>query len=264
MKLKALLLAGVATLAALPALARENHALLVGASTYPALDEKFWLKGPANDIDLVQTYLLTNESIPFDAEDMIVLADGIEGKKAPTLQAIRDAFKELAEKVQPGDFVYLHFSGHGSQAPAKDPDSELDGLDELFLPVDIGPWNNTVGEVENALVDDEIGELIAMLRAKGVDVWAVFDSCHSGTVTRAAPSGDGDEKMRKLEPGALGVPQAAIVDAAGASRGLESPRDRADAPVTEPEERREGEGTFVAFFAAQTNETTPSPPKRAN
>ncbi len=257
MTLKALLLAGVASLAALPALARENHALLVGASTYPALDEKFWLKGPANDIDLVQTFLLSNETIPFEAEDVIVLADGIEGKQAPTLQAIRDAFKELAEKVQPGDFVYLHFSGHGSQAPAKDPDSELDGLDELFLPVDIGPWNDTVGEVENALVDDEIGELIGMLRAKGVDVWAVFDSCHSGTVTRAAPTGEDDEKMRKLEPGALGVPQAALVDAEGTSRGLEDPRDRADAPVTEPEERREGEGAFVAFFAAQTNETTP-------
>ncbi|MFY0636005.1 MAG: caspase family protein [Vannielia sp.] len=257
MKLKALLLAGVAAMAALPALARDNHALLIGASTYPALEERFWLKGPANDIDLVQTYLLTNESIPFEAAHVTVLADGIEGKQAPTLQAIRDAFKALAERVQPGDFVYLHFSGHGSQAPAKDPDSELDGLDELFLPVDIGPWNDSVGEVENALVDDEIGELIGMLRAKGADVWAVFDSCHSGTVTRAAPNGEDDEKMRKLEPGALGVPQAAITDAEGASRGLESPRDRADAPVAEEEERKEGEGTFVAFFAAQTNETTP-------
>jgi len=260
MKLKTLLMAGVAALAALPALARENHGLLIGASTYPALEERFWLKGPANDIDLVQTYLLGNEVIPFEAEDVTVLADGIEGKEAPTLAAIRTAFRELAERVEPGDFVYLHFSGHGSQAPARDPDSELDGLDELFLPVDIGPWNDSVGEVENALVDDEIGELIGMLREKGADVWVVFDSCHSGTATRAAPTGEDDEKMRKLEPGALGVPQETLADAQGTSRGLEAdadPRDRADAPVAESEERAEGEGSFVAFFAAQTNETTP-------
>ena len=86
----------------------------------------------------------------------------------------------------PDDFVYLHFSGHGSQAPALNDETELDGLDELFLPVDIGPWNDTVGAVENALLDDEIGEMIGAIRAKGATVWAVFDSCHSGTATRAS------------------------------------------------------------------------------
>jgi hypothetical protein len=59
------------------------------------------------------------------------------------------AFADLAARAQPGDFVYLHFSGHGSQAPALDPATELDGLDELFLPVDIGPWNDSIGTVEN-------------------------------------------------------------------------------------------------------------------
>ena len=102
-----------------------------------------------------------------------------------TLAAIRAAFADLTEKAQPGDFIYLHFSGHGTQAPALDPDSELDGLDELFLPVDIGKWNDSVGAVENALVDDEIGALIDGLRAKGADVWVVFDSCPSGTATRS-------------------------------------------------------------------------------
>ena len=63
------------------------------------------------------------------------------GAEAPTLAAIRGAFAALTAEVQPGDFVYLHFSGHGTQAPALDPATELDGLDELFLPVDIGPWS---------------------------------------------------------------------------------------------------------------------------
>ena len=54
----------------------------------------------------------------------------------------------------------------------------------------IGPWSDATAAVQNGLVDDEIGALIDGLRAKGADVWAVFDSCHSGTVTRGAPDGD--------------------------------------------------------------------------
>ncbi len=232
--------------------ARENHAILIGASTYPNLDERFWLRGPANDIDLVHTYLTTSATIPFVPENIAVLADGLEDGTPPTLAAIRSAFSDLADRIEPGDFVYLHFSGHGSQAPAIDPDSELDGLDELFLPVDIGPWSDTVGSVENALVDNEIGDLIGALRAKGATVWAVFDSCHSGTATRAAPSGDDDVRLRKLTPAALGIPSDMMDDATELSRALPDPRARPDSPVQAGQD-----GGFVGFFAAQTNETTP-------
>lgn len=233
--------------------ARENHALLIGASTYPNLDQKYWLKGPANDIELVARFLQTQATVPFSADNVTILADGVTGSTPPTLAAIRSAFSALQSKIASGDFVYLHFSGHGSQAPAQDPASELDGLDELFLPVDIGPWNDTTGEVENALVDDEIGAMIAGLRSKGATVWAVFDSCHSGTVTRGAPAGDSEVLMRKLDSGALGIPLAAM-DAAETptTRGLPDPRARAESPI-----KAGGDGGFVAFFAAQTNEVTP-------
>lgn len=248
--LRRLLLTSALVLAAAPALARENYALLIGANTYPALDQKYWLKGPSNDVRLVQTYLTTAAPVPFAPDKVAVLADGIEGAGAPTLAGIRSAFADLAAKVQPGDFVYLHFSGHGSQAPALNPESELDGLDELFMPTDIGPWSDEVGAVENALVDDEIGALIDGLRAKGADVWAVFDSCHSGTVTRGAPD-DEDTRTRQLPPEALGLTDE---DMAVSTRAIDDPRAQAEAPFDEPQE---GAGSFVAFFAAQTNEVTP-------
>ena len=107
-------------LTALPALARENYALLIGANQYPALEERWWLKGPANDVQLVATYLTTEAPVPFAADHVTVLSDGVAGAKAPTLGAIRGAFATLTAEVQPGDFVYLHFSGHGTQAPARD------------------------------------------------------------------------------------------------------------------------------------------------
>ncbi len=234
-------------LTAAPALARENYALLIGANQYPSLEERWWLKGPANDVQLVATYLTTEAPVPFPAEHVTVLSDGVAGAKAPTLGAIRAAFAELTAEVQPGDFVYLHFSGHGTQAPALDPSTELDGLDELFLPVDIGPWSDQVGEVQNALVDDEIGALIDGLRAKGANVWAVFDSCHSGTATRAVESAEDDVRVRQLPPEALGID----VDAVEVSRSVD-PRQ-----VEAPFDAGTGEGSFVAFFAAQTNEVTP-------
>jgi len=233
-------------------LARENRALLIGASTYPNLDPRYWLKGPSNDIDLVAHYLTSESPVPFAANNVTILADGIAGKQAPTLAAIRKAFADLTAQVQPGDFVYLHFSGHGSQAPAHDPATELDGLDELFLPVDIGPWDDSTGQVTNALVDDEIGQMIGGLRAKGALVWAVFDSCHSGTATRGAPSGNDDVLMRKIEPDALGIPIEKMDAAEATSRALPDPRARANSPISPAED-----SGFVAFFAAQTNETTP-------
>ncbi|WP_295080317.1 caspase family protein [Tabrizicola sp.] len=234
-------------LTALPAVARENYALLIGANQYPNLEERWWLKGPANDVQLVAQYLTTEAPVPFASENVTVLSDGVAGSTPPTLGAIRGAFADLTAEVQPGDFVYLHFSGHGTQAPALDPATELDGLDELFLPVDIGPWSDQVGAVENALVDDEIGALIDGLRAKGANVWAVFDSCHSGTATRAVTSAEDDVRVRQLPPEALGID----VDAVEVSRSV-------DPRATEaPFDGGAGEGSFVAFFAAQTNEVTP-------
>jgi Caspase domain len=244
--MKALFIAALC-LTALPAVARENYALLIGANQYPALEERWWLKGPANDVQLVAQYLTTEAPVPFAADHVTVLSDGVPGSTVPTLEAIRGAFAELTAEVQPGDFVYLHFSGHGTQAPALDPSTELDGLDELFLPVDIGPWSDAVGEVQNALVDDEIGMLIDGLRAKGADVWVVFDSCHSGTATRAVESAEDDVRVRQLPPEALGID----VDSVEVSRSV-------DPRATEaPFDGGAGDGSFVAFFAAQTNEVTP-------
>lgn len=234
-------------LTALPAVARENYALLIGANQYPSLEERWWLKGPANDVQLVATYLTTEAPVPFPVEHVTLLSDGVAGSEAPTLAAIRGAFAELTAEVEPGDFVYLHFSGHGTQAPARDASTELDGLDELFLPVDIGPWSDQVGEVQNALVDDEIGTLIDGLRAKGANVWAVFDSCHSGTATRAVESVEDDMRVRQLPPEALGIDVGSVeVSRSVDPRATEAPFDGG-----------EGEGSFVAFFAAQTNEVTP-------
>jgi len=257
LKTRAALAAALAagTLLAGPAWARTNHALIVAVSKYPNLSEDKWLNGPVNDAKLVRQYLLEGAPLDFEESEITVLADGIEGAAEPTGDHIREAFASLAEEVEPGDFVFLHFSGHGSQAPALVPGSEQDGMDELFLPADISGWDQATGTVPNALVDDELGAMITALTDKGANIWAIFDSCHSGTVTRAAPSGDplDAEKSRDISPAALGIPQD-VLDA------VEPIRTRSGTPEPEIatiETTGSTEGQQVFFYAAQTNETTP-------
>lgn len=240
--------------------AATNHALIVGVSQYENLPEELWLKGPKNDAVLVRDFLIANETRRFEPANIQVLADGVEGAEIATLAAIRTALKGLAATAEPDDFIYLHFSGHGTQAPARDPSTEADGLDELFLPADIGAWDNSIGTVKNALVDDELGELIGAIRAKGAHVWAVFDSCHSGTVTRAAQLNDplDREVSRKLSPATLGISDAEMDAAMPKTRGLPTPETSSSVEsFADAESTADGAGSFVAFYAAQTNQTTP-------
>lgn len=231
-------------------MARENYAILVGVSRYENLDERYWLNGPANDVRLALHYLTNSANPLFKRTNIEVLADGVKSAKLPTLAAIRSSFEDVTGKVQQGDFVYVHFAGHGAQAPALQSEQELDGLDEVFLPIDIGPWSIATGMVQNGLVDDEIGQMLDRLLARGVDVWVVFDSCHSGTATRSASGYDDDIRLRKVTANALGIPESAIAlpEAGQMSR---------KAMVDEGNKSNENTGSLTAFFAAQTNETTP-------
>jgi hypothetical protein len=218
--------------------------------------ESLWLAGPVNDAKLVHEYLLDGAPIDFTEDAITLLADGIDGAARPTNAHIHEAFAALAEKAEPGDFVFLHFSGHGSQSPARVEGQEQDGLDELFLPSDISNWDMSTGTIPNALVDDDLGAMINRIIDKGANVWAVFDSCHSGTVTRAGPSGDplDMEKSRKLGPATLGIPED-VLDA------VEPVRTRSGTPAPEAAtmetSTERAKASFVYFYAAQTNQTTP-------
>lgn len=236
--------------------ARTNYALVVAVTKYPNLPRNTWLVGPDNDAELVRDYLTGHAD--FNAENVIILADGVEGATTPTLANIRGAMKSLADKIKAdGDdepFVYLHFSGHGSQMPARGEDSENDGKDEVFLPADTKKWDRDLNGFPNAYVDDDIGADISALRQTGAFVWAVFDACHSSSATRAAP-GEGIEVSRRLDPTALGAPEDAVLATTRAVGG-EPTREN---PVEEGAGDA-AQGGLVAFFAAQTVETTPEMP----
>lgn len=223
-----------------PAVA-DRHALLVGVSDYPHLDPSLSLEGPRADIPRLYNMLRQQG---FDDDAIRVLADGVDASQGmPTLAAISDAIGAIIETVEDGDLVFLHFSGHGTQSPTDDLEREPDGLDELFLPRDVTDWNFDQKAVPNALFDHQVGEWLDALRGKGANVWVVFDSCHAGNMTRSI--GDPDVRMRQIRPGDLGIPEtrARSVEPADAIPSFM----QADA----------AKGDLIAFFAAQSHETTP-------
>jgi hypothetical protein len=161
----------LAGLLAIPALglAASKRALLIGINEYasPQVPD---LRGAVNDVRLMARVLETRFDFPPGNIRLLTNSDA-------TRQAILAALHELAEAADSNDTVYVHFSGHGSQVEDLRGDEE-DGLDETILPHDA----RMPGIPD--IIDDELDAIFSRLRARNMLV--VFDSCHSGTVTRAA------------------------------------------------------------------------------
>ena len=230
----------------------DRHALLVGVSDYPNFDARYRLEGPRNDVALMYRVLRERG---FPEQRVSVLADGILGDRKPTRDAILRELKRLAEITGKSSYVYLHFSGHGSRQPSPIPSSqrEPDGMDELILPYDAANWNKSLGTVDNAIIDDELQEAIDAIRGGGTFVWAVFDSCHSGSVTRAFTPPKVRE--RRVPESVLGIPaQRSILRSSSdaISRGRGAERTIFDAVSR----GQDGLGGLVTFFASQPYEKT--------
>jgi secreted trypsin-like serine protease len=155
--------------------ARGDRALLIGIDAYPG---QLRLVGSTNDVKA--EYKLLTETLGFKPAEIMTLTDE-KATRAGILAAIDDW---LIKGSKPGSRVFIHFSGHGFQAKDENGDED-DGLDETLVPVDVelvrGP-SGKVTDVRNQIIDDEIAARMAKLHDRRVT--AVFDSCHSGTVTR--------------------------------------------------------------------------------
>jgi len=104
----------------------------------------------------------------------------------PTYRNIVRAFRKLEESAQPGEQVYIHYSGHGGKVKTLPRHRALipgKWVDEALVPTDLG---NDEGRY---LRDIELAFLLQKLVAKGLYVTIVLDSCHSGSATRGEAVG---------------------------------------------------------------------------
>jgi hypothetical protein len=95
------------------------------------------------------------------------------------------------QKIRPADSVVIYYSGHGARVPDSEDDEE-DGWDETIVPCDVGPDRDNPADVLD-ITDDEIAALLDELGERTKDISLIFDSCHSGTVTRALFDAEGEE-----------------------------------------------------------------------
>jgi hypothetical protein len=238
------------TAAAAPAETPGNRwwGVVVGVGQYEHLDASLALDGPPNDVPLIVTWL-RRQGVP--RQHLTVLADQVaRADGLPTRAAILDTLRSLPEKMAPGDIAFLYFAGHGSQQPQGGSQwSKADGLDEIFLPRDVGAWDNRSGRVEGAIVGRDIGRAVEALRSRGIFVWLVFDSCHSATIARTLMIPH--VRSRGVAPVQLGVPRRPTAAARNADlRASQLVKMQGTAFA----------GGYVAFYAAQTVDIAPEMP----
>jgi hypothetical protein len=131
------------------------------------------LRGCVND---VRTMLATLQRIGFPLAEALILVDDPQfpGFSAlPTKANIEQALRWLSSDSRPGDTLFLHYSGHGSQQTNRN-GTEADGKDETLVPLD---YQST-----GVIVDDDLYTMVVRPLRPGVRLTAVMDCCHSGTL----------------------------------------------------------------------------------
>ena len=150
------------------------RALLVGINSYTAVKP---LHGCVADVTAIES--LFRSRVAPEALDLRVLLDA-----QATRAAIIDGFRTHLAKAGSGDFALFYFCGHGSEEPCP-PEwrhVESTGQNQTILSVDA-----RTGDVFD-IADKELSALIHDVAASGARVITMFDSCHSGEVTRGIGS----------------------------------------------------------------------------
>jgi hypothetical protein len=167
-----------------------KKALCVGINDYPGDGSD--LNGCVNDAKAWADLLIRNYNFP--ASDVKLLLDS-----QATKAAILEGLKRLLAGARSDDILVFTNSSHGTYVA--DTDRDEDAYDEALCPCDCDL---------NLIIDDELREIFADL-PKGVSFTLISDSCHSGTVTRAALNENipwlrtpDDRRVRFLHPSLIG------------------------------------------------------------
>jgi hypothetical protein len=234
----------------------ELYALLIGVDFYfpNFLPEGSYgqLYGCVSDIDSVEAFL--RDRLALDPAQLQRLTASHAGEQAdrpaedprnwPTYENLVAAFGRVTSIGEPGDHVYIHYSGHGGRVPTLFPELKGEsGWDETLVPTNVGDPGC------RHLRDLELATLLRRMVDKGLVVTVVLDSCHSGGATRAAG------KVRGIEtPDTTPRPTESLVaprdELAAAWRPLAETRDvdRVSGWLPEPE-------GYVLLAACRPSET---------
>jgi len=152
------------------ALHGRRKALLIGLNYKGTKKE---LNGCHDDVERMRKLITNLYGFVSHPSLMTVLSDESADQRLwPTRSNIILACQWLTHDVVPGDVLYFHFSGHGSQQQDLH-GTETDGYDESIMPLDY--------KTKGHIVDDELYDLLVKPLPNGVKLIALMDCCHSGT-----------------------------------------------------------------------------------
>ncbi|XP_071741499.1 metacaspase-4-like [Rutidosis leptorrhynchoides] len=143
------------------------------------------LKGCINDVKRMHRCLI--DRYGFSDEDINVLIDSDDSYTQPTGRNIRKALADLVQSAEEGDFLFVHYSGHGTRLPAETGDDDDTGYDECIVPSDF-----------NLINDDDFRELVDKV-PHGCRITIVSDSCHSGGLIDEAKEQIGESYKNDTE-----------------------------------------------------------------
>jgi hypothetical protein len=150
----------------------KKRALIVGINYTGTGND---LKGCINDANNVHAFL---KNRGFEETKLIL-------EKEATTDGIKAGLEWLVAGAQPGDILYFHYSGHGSQLPSK---TEADGFEEIICPYDLN-WRDKV------ITDDTLRQIFNKVPS-GVNTTLFLDCCHSGNMLDQTESLDETKEVQ--------------------------------------------------------------------
>ncbi|TRX90896.1 hypothetical protein FHL15_008101 [Xylaria flabelliformis] len=188
---------------------QSKWALLIGINRYNNYIVPD-LSGCLEDVDLMAAYLerlVGISNITKLTSPSTLRTQASSSARLPTYNNVVAALEELATKTQKDDFVYIHFSGHGTQLPTKFPQLNSNSQDECLVLVREDLSGNK-GPVDH-LRDVEFAYLLKQIANKGAIITIVMDCCHSGGACRDMSLGQNNEPS--ITRGVESLPEDALV-----------------------------------------------------
>jgi hypothetical protein len=139
------------------------------------------LDGCINDVVNISTYIKSQYNIPIDTytDDVNIVDTSNKGIIRRLYELAVDSYRNNL------DFVWIHYSGHGSYVRDRTGD-ERDGFDECLVPSDY--------ESSGFISDDYLCSLFTHFNPK-TRIVCIFDCCHSATVGDLKYSWESPSKM---------------------------------------------------------------------
>lgn len=138
------------------------------------------LNGCINDVYNISKFIERNYNIP-----QYIYTDDVDMKNTSYDGIVKNLYNLAIESYKENlDFVWIHYSGHGSNQKDTSGD-EKDGMDEGLVPSDY--------EYKGILIDDIINNVMSSFNPK-TKILFICDACHSGSILDLKYSWDTNKK----------------------------------------------------------------------